>query len=405
MAKYTLRYGLYLPSRFDKLRIDETLSENFSKIDNALSEKTTIIEGDVEPPETTPEGTLWLDKSGEGFQGTLFEGNFNKIKDDLEIHSTQLAKTTTHARKFRPSFGVAPWFLSSASGSLESAPRLNIENQMRRMKEFGAEEYSMIVHVRYNSANNSFDVIQNLDDMLWACDKAKEIGLGVSMVKFHTFGITASIINENSNTFQTQWKQFLTLWADGFKNKGIPYFTVLNEAANIYLNSNFETFVLDCIAIPKVYGFKVGLSTMNYLECVNLSSAIKNAVDGFFVNAYPTVSYNRNKSTVEEAVNAWDTTILGFRQLKIEYPTKFIVMSETGCQDYWEALSSPGKHDWNTVSGTMRSYGEAPNLFLISLFESDVKHYVEKVVYWYYDAIHYENAKKTILHYIVKEGL
>lgn len=382
---------------------DLTVKADKTYVDTQLSGKATNADlGNLSQLNTTDKSSvvnaLKEVKTQANSNASSITGKADKTYVDTQLadKTTQLNNVATYGRKFKPSFGMAPWFITTSTTPHSSVPRSTVDVFLNNYKTYGAEEFPIIVHVYFDGTG--MNAVENIDDMEYAYNQALTMGIKTNMIKFH-FDFDTALITSNSTTFQTKWKNLLTTWATRFQGKNIPYFTVLNEASIVYADPTYEQFVIDSLAIPKSFGFKSGLSTMNPLESIALSTNIKNNIDGFFLNCYPSVSYNLQNTSVNDCIRGWDNIILAIKQLKADYPTKPIIITETGTQDYYEALSNPGKADWNT-KGYTKTNGKASDLFLKGMFQSDLQQYVEKVVYWYYDSLYYDTPKATIKEYL-----
>lgn len=314
---------------------------------------------------------------------TYFEKTSGNIE---EKYATRLNKIGNMLpRKCKASFGIAPWWVSGTS-------RQKIEEDIIKNKNIGCKEMPIIVHIGINN-DNKFYTKENIDDMYFAYEKCKENGIKISMIKFHEDFNTANLLLNRLEEFKAYWKTQLEAWAKKFEGCNIPYFTVMNELKMIYNNSTYDDFLIECLEIPKNRGFKAGISTMGIQENFNFSTNLNNAVDCYFCNIYPVISYNGQNATYEESVRAWDTQIMLSSELKKN--GKPMIMSETGCQDRWSALSNPGRYDWPNIDGTP-TQGLAPVLFLYGLFNSGITDYYTSITYWYYDALRFDCCKQII---------
>ena len=340
-----------------------------------------------------------LKKDYENLKKIILDENVQaKLANDIETINLQLDTKTSkvemnnkllNSRKFKPKFGFAPWWVSGTK-------RTYIDTTLNNFVKYGAEEFPIIVHVNYNVDTQTFYTEENISDMVYAVEKGKSLGLNVSMIKFHTYFDESKYLISNFEKFKLYWKSELKLWSETFKNYGIKNFTVLNEVPILYNDSSYDSFVVECLQIPKSKGYKVGVSTAGITQTLKLSQTIHNNVDCYYCNIYPVISYNLSSATYEESINAWNDSKIVIKELK-KY-NKPIYMSETGCQDRWSALSSPERYDWAEYEPNFTG-GYASSLFLYGLFNSEIGNYIQGVTYWYFDSLYNDLCKNMILDY------
>ena len=313
--------------------------------------------------------------------------NVSKKVNELRTSLENIVSYNKLNRKCKAKFGIAPWWVKGTT-------RNKIESDIIKNKSIGCEEMPIIVHVGFK--DNFFYTEEDINDMVFAYEKCKKNGIKINMIKFHIHLIKNDVLLTNLDRFKTYWKNEIEKWALTFKDLNIPYFTIMNELKTIYNNPVYDDFVVECLQIPKRYGFKVGISTMGINECFNFSEIIHNTVDCYFNNVYPVVSYNMDKTTKKESIDAWNVHKMMSRELFKR--GKPLIMSETGIQDRFMALSNSGRYDWYDLDPTP-TQGKVSTLFLYGLFESGILDYYENVIYWYFDSLWFENCKQIIKEY------
>ena len=313
----------------------------------------------------------------------------NNFNSQLDTNKNEMNNKLLNSRKFKPRFGFAPWWVSGTKRSY-------IDTTLNNFVKYGAEEFPIIVHVNYNVDTQTFYTEENISDMVYAVEKGKSLGLNVSMIKFHTYFDESTYLISNFEKFKLYWKSELEIWSETFKNYGIKNFTVLNEVPILYNDTTYDSFVVDCLQIPKSKGYKVGVSTAGITQSLKLSQTIHNYVDCYYCNMYPVVSYNLSSATYEESINAWNDNVISIKELK-KY-NKPIYMTETRCHDRWCALSAPERYDWADYEPNFTG-GYASSLFLYGLFNSEIGNYVQGVTYWYFDSLYNDLCKNMILDY------
>ena len=151
------------------------------------------------------------------------------------------------------------------------------------------------------------------------------------------------------------------------------------------------------LALCQNYGFKTGITTANWSLAAN--NDYYEASDVICANLYPSMGAKGSNTTIDDINNAFE---MADRIKKIKYyhdanPTKKIIVSEIGIQDYWIALQAPSYYKWNE-SDKVATDGEVPNLLLNGVFENLNKSYIEEV-WWWFD-LYYTPTKATCLKYL-----
>ena len=118
----------------------------------------------------------------------------------------------------------------------------------------------------------------------------------------------------------------------------------------------------------------------------------------FYLNIYPFISYKLKNTLVEDSLHSWENSyeLRTIKTLKTYFPDKDIVISETGCKDYYESLAAPGV--WS-LSNFTPTEGKASNLMLEGMFKSSLGDYVTNVYWCYWDSIYFDKCGKVINYY------
>ncbi|WP_039658457.1 hypothetical protein [Clostridium tyrobutyricum] len=324
----------------------------------------------------------------------------NKVNENFHEIDSQMADITQ--RKFKPNLGTFADWAPSLGNAVD---RTRIQSDIDSYVKAGIEEFVMCINFDWDSPSNSFVSFHNLDDMLWAIQQMKNVGIKTVVLKMHCHTPQSTIQAMDFTNFTTAYKNFVTMLAQKFQNQGIEYFIPLNEKSYIYTNSTYESFCQDLLNIGKTYGYTYcGFSTSGWEENEKILDNLKNAVDCFFLNCYPGISYKLDDTTLEDGLEAWENSELinYLKHFKATYPNKPIIMSETGVMDYWCALVAPGTYNWSTIAPQdyIKTYGKAPAIMLYGLFNSTIKYYINKVWWCYNDGLIYDPCIKLIKEYI-----
>ena len=111
-----------------------------------------------------------------------------------------------------------------------------------------------------------------------------------------------------------------------------------------------------------------------------LSNDIKSTLDILGINHYRCINSKLDKTTFEDSFKSWNNNaaykVLDY--LKKKYQDKEIIISETGVQDYWEALAKPENFTWQNPTP---ANGKSQDIYLYGLLETCPE--IDAVCWWY----------------------
>lgn len=361
----------------------EVLTTAYEKLQGALTQANTVL---PELEEAVEKGNL------DNYATT----------SQLEEKANDISNIMKYKRKFKPELGI---FMDLNPGGGNMISQTKIVENLNKLKSYGLESLVIQPWVVWDDTTDTLSFKNTPADYTFIIDKCKELGVKVASLKIHFYLVSFAdiITNGKVTTFINQYKNILSTFLSGFTSyiNDIESVIVLNECAKFYSsNSDYYQFAIDCVNIAKNKGFSnVGISTMGAKESVLMHSSVKESVDAFFVNVYPKISFIEDSTTVIGSQQAWEGCFDAFciKQIKQDYPNKPLLMSETGCNDYWISLCNPG--DW-TLLGTTKTNGKAPKIMLEGLFTSFLKNYIDGVWWCYWDSVLNNECKELIKEYI-----
>lgn len=332
----------------------------------------------------------------------------NFLSDTIPQVPVVMPNTSTSLRRFKAKLGIAQWWITGSGNRYYSRSVAQMKEDIDRFSSMGIEEMTLCIHMGRDKSTGEWYMIHSKEDMLTAYNYAATKGIRCNVLKFMVYDSTA---RSNMKTDWTNCKAALTSnitsYCSYFKDNGCEFdcVIVLNEMPGLYIGSSYTDDIKSLLAIPKTYGYNASMSLTNPLEFYQMTSTLRDAMDTYCINIYPNLSYIGNRTSLEDATRGWDRFVHDLRGIKQRYPGKAIIVTETGCQDRWEALSCPGKFNW-TTDYPNTSLGDAPALFLQGMFESGIDEVVKSVNWWFYDSLYdntgtiYPQVEKVIKMYI-----
>lgn len=316
------------------------------------------------------------------------------------VPQRQVSVSDSDIKKFNPKFGVAPYFsTTSIRTSIMSEPQ--IINYVNRHVGYGITDFCLMIDIEpYASDLALYEIMQTLPKIQLIVDTAIEKGLRISCVKFHNIYAKTNWNTIDKASWMVQHKAKIIQVLDLLQPYSIEYCCVLNEGYPMWQDATALAFMLDIIAVAKTYGYKVsmtgGLTDVRYLMPADVLAAI----DCFMFNIYPTISNKDRYTTYADGKTGWECSkaVDYIEYYKRLYPTKPIIISETGIQSNWQALAYPANYVW-TTQDYADATGEPVAIYLYGLLEvlknANIEH-----VWWFYD-INYEPCVKLLKDYLV----
>ena len=354
----------------------DDLNERFNNAINATTTDTEVI-----------------DARHDSINNITYTTLSNRLKAiDDKVSNVDIKKQ----RVFTPKFGVNPYWgqANNETGSYYSQTLERMKLNCDKYEELGLDTITVPLHIARNSTNDSLYVAENTDSILNVITYLEDKNVKINCIKVHTQHITLS----DCADFTTKYKTLITSLLTKFQGKGITYFLPFNEQEVLYNNeTTYKDWIIEVLALCQNYGFKTGITTAGWSLAAN--NDYYEASDVICANLYPSMGKKGSNTTIDDINNAFE---MEDRIKKIKYyhdanPTKKLIVSEIGIQDYWIALQAPSYYSWNE-SDKVATNGEAPNLLLNGVFENLNKSYIEEV-WWWFD-LYYTPTKATCLKYL-----
>ena len=366
-------------------KVDKVDGKGLSTNDYTAEEKTKV--GKIV---TNGNGTTFLSN----------DGTYKKVGSSA---------SSVAERKFKPVFGFDTYWgeMRDTHGNKNQVDLVRIKEQIDQCESMKVDRIICTVHIGWDETTNSLVIAENTDSLLSAISYCADKNVTIDTVKVHLHvkGSSKSekdYVNDviGMSTFQSKYKPMLTTICNLFKNTTVTRIIILNEMWYITnANLGYSSFVNECLNIVKSAGYTTGLSMAGFNTNLQLSNAVIQNLDTFYINVYPGISGSGKYITKLEAIEAFNQcdVDLWIVKLKKDYPNKKIVISEIGTNDYWESLACPSS--WQ-VSGTSKTGGYAVDTYITAMLEFFINKNVEiEELWWWYD-LYYEPVKETLLNYL-----
>ena len=327
------------------------------------------------------------------------ETGLGTVNSQLEQNVQMELENNNVQRKFRPTLGL---FLDLNPSGGEMIDEQTIITNIQRAKENGIESIVIQPWVVWNRETKVLSFKNDIDRTKLIVSTALSNGLKVSALKIHMYMINLNTVVSDGDmeNFKAQYKNLVFNFVNSFKGMDIGCVIAFNESAILYRKGSiYIDFVNEVITKLKETNFPITISTMGAKECVQIDTSIKTNVDLFCINSYPKISYKKERTTLLDSVSAWNNSYeyKCYLEIKRQYPFKKLIMSETGCNDYWLCLTNPG--DW-TLSETGTTNGYAPAIMLEGLYNSNFNSLIDEVWWCYFNTILNNKCKEINLRYL-----
>jgi hypothetical protein len=318
----------------------------------------------------------------------------NNPSDIVSAFTTEMNKAQTNGlmpinkyRKFKPQLCASPQWLTYEGAAVSES---YILNDVKRLKSLGVDSLIFCCHVDIDGDGDLYIIEEPRFDYAYAT--ALSYGLSINAIKFHcTFD---DVVDVYVGDFETDYKALVVSMCVKAEGKA-KYFTVLNEIEDVYFAPAYEAFVIDLLTTVKTYDFLVGVSlTWTDLRDLFLHEYLITNSDVIFSNFYVPISFDAERVTLEQSLQAWDNLDL-IKYYKDNYDLP-IIISESGVHGNWECLSNPAQWDWTGITQT-DSLGGASYFYLYGMLNSlPVNQIVDEVWLWFTNYMHYEKVYRLV---------
>lgn len=335
-----------------------------------------------------------------------------KLNNEIEKTNTQLSEiendliskikyVAENDRKFTPKFCYSCYWgeATDDNGGSSTSNEDTMRKDVQSCKDAHVDGFVVIIHISYNQAQNNFYIVEDLDKIKFGVDLMIQNGIKPKAIKLHSQRYTEDKINlYGEERWKTAWKSFITEIGTKFKDSGFEYLTVHNEVQYVYNTDKYVGFVLECFNIARGLGYKTGVTHAGFEEaCFNVKSEIRDGADAIFVNHYQSITNEGAKIHKERSVDAWKGSFsLNYIDHLIKY-NKPIIISESGVEDYWCALTAPEKYGWEKFNQAPTN-GESQYVYLYGAFEVLDTSGINELWSWY--SINYPIVTRLISKYV-----
>lgn len=315
------------------------------------------------------------------------------IKAAINEHDSQIKINKTNienirVRKFSPKFDRIIYFSMSTDlfGNYTSKTKSELLDEIKKIYNLGCDGVYLIVHLSINKNTNSLYITgENYSEIIrYIIDECKSIGLEIRAIKVHCEQSDDQLKLETINNtigldnFKTQYKTIITELIN-IVGKDINNFVIFNELPYMYANSSNESYSIEIVNYIQSYGYSVSISTADIEGLYLMGDNLKNNLDYFCLNFYPTITHNGFNTNLSDSINmVMDTGILNLIRYIKQYGKSFYI-SETGCLDFEESMSEP----WYWTFNDMTPHnGYVQQIYLEVIFNlfNDL---VDGVCYWW----------------------
>lgn len=322
----------------------------------------------------------------------MFNENTTKLFNEVTTFENKF-------KKFIPNFAC---YMDTFPNGKRIISTDEVKNKLDKFKKCNLKEWIIEPKIVFDSTNNTVKCDYDLNEIKKQIQYGNSIGIKPICLKMPMLFIEKETIMQiGIEKFKADYKKLVLNIATSLQNCAIKYAVVFNENEWLYLDKQYEDFVIDVIESVKALGYKVCINTMGVINTLKLSDRIKNAVDVFSANTYPNISNKLDKTTFDDVVNSLNTNniINMFKHLKNTYNKKMII-SETGVMDYWACLNNPGQWQWDSKL-QVSSNGRVEELLLYGIFNSIYNSDLFEEVWWCYDTLtQYEQTVKLLNNYL-----
>lgn len=306
-----------------------------------------------------------------------FNNSISKINEQMETNVREIKNVSEDTRLFKPR--VYAYLSQGDKGSVTwetYADEATYREHLTSFKKAGCDGFVLCLQIQPSKEQRDNFVSNTIteDDLVYRAypsfDNVKllkrlgdEIGVSLVGIKFHNNWIRDNV---NSLTFDKWFTQYMSE-AYKFANEfiDIKYFSILNESKTIINTIANKTKIKTLLNQLKKKGFITGFSGVN-----DFDYDYNDYINGIFIHTYPTISNKGEFTTYQDGIIGWESygILETIRNMRKKHPNKTFLISETGCQNYWPALSLP-EQNFN-VDNELIEDGSPSTIYFYGMFEN-----------------------------------
>ena len=303
--------------------------------------------------------------------------SYSKLGDRLDAVDLQL-EHITNQRKFKPK--VYAYMSQGAAGSVNWETYVDegtYREHLRAMKKAGVDGFAFCLQIQPSKEHRDgftsgivkedelyYRAYPSLENVKLVAQLGEEEGVPLVGFKFHNNWIRDNLNSLSFDKWMAQYENEAYRFAEEFPSDKIKYFPVFNESPTIINDTNRKTRIKTLIDQLRKKGYITGFAGHKGIDY-----DYDDYMNGIFYHVYPSISNKCENTTYIDAVYGWENSEVKEKliEFKKQYPNKEIIISESGCQNYWQSLASPEQGVWET--GVWDDKGTPSAIFFNGLFE------------------------------------
>jgi hypothetical protein len=273
---------------------------------------------------------------------------------DLQMseNTQQISKLNTNKRIFKPKLCTMMLDIAMDSTWENYYTDTSYTTGLDNIKDYGYDGFIATVEIQPSKAQRDAFIAGTLseselvyrsfisaDKLKWAISEAKTRGLKLLGIEVHCLWARDNWSKLTPATFFNQFD----IAMQELTTSGITceFITLFNECGtDTLLNSNNYSYIQTSLQSIKNKGFKTGLAGDS------LITGLVDYIDIISVHMYPPITNKGTGTTIEDGIATWKASRLkeNIRSIHFQYPEKEIWITESGVQNYYEALAAPAEY-------------------------------------------------------------
>ena len=304
-----------------------------------------------EPAYISDENELYIGTE-DGVEKITRNKEVAELSSQLEHNTNDLISIKNKQRIFKPFFGCNLSFaISWTYEQVESDETM--KQRLQNIKNYGYDGYMLILEVQPNKSQRDgfidgtikesdlvFRPFPSIERVKWIIEEANKVGLKLLGIEVHCIWVKQNWSKFSDLVFSKMDIALLDIINSNIK---CEFINLYNEAnTTIFKDTTKHNYVINSLNLVRNAGYKTGIAGHIREGHKTIPSDLAAASDIISIHLYPSISNKAINTDINDGIRTFESHRYVELIEKLHFKHgKEIWITESGCQNYFEALSVP----------------------------------------------------------------